>query len=148
MRKSIQRAELTLFDFVYTPYPSYSFTICRYQTCYNKYTKSVENCGSMSIIVVKVSGLQNAFIRNQCIRKSHGPESNGAVRNPLFRGIVHWTKLKFTRLLSSFVKIYLAVAKRSEMFRLIRDQGSCKHLGFPIGPTNLNMVEEVEILLL
>ena len=110
--------------------------------------KSVENCGSMLIIVVQVSGLQNAFIRNQCIGKSLGPESNGAVRNPLFRGIVHWTKLKFTRLWSSFVKIYLAVAKRSEMFRLIRDQGSCKHLGFPIGPTNINMVEEVEILLL
>ena len=89
MLKSIQRAELTLFDFVYTPYPSYSFAICRYQTCYNKYTKSVENCGSMSIIVVQVSGLQNAFIRNQCIRQSNGPESNGTVRNPLFRGIVH-----------------------------------------------------------
>ena len=89
MLKSIQHAELTLFDFVYTRYPSYSFAICHYQTCYNKYTKSVEICGSMSIIVVQVSGLQNAFIRNQCIRKSHGPESNGAVRNPLFRGIVH-----------------------------------------------------------
>ena len=74
MLKSIQRAELTLFDFVYTPYPSYSFAICRYQTCYNKYTKSIENCGSMSIIVVQVSGLQNAFIMKQCIRKSHGPE--------------------------------------------------------------------------
>ena len=47
MLKSIQRAELTLFDFVYTPYPSYSFAICNYQTCYNKYTKSVENCGNL-----------------------------------------------------------------------------------------------------
>ena len=52
----------------------------------------------MSIIVDIGSRLQNAFIRNQCIRKSHAPESNGAVRNPLFLGIVHWTKLKFTRL--------------------------------------------------
>ena len=84
MLKSIQRAELTLFGFVYTPYPSYSFAICRYKTCYNKYTKSVENCGSMSIIVVQVSGLQNAFIRNQCIRKSHGPESNGEWSESLF----------------------------------------------------------------
>ena len=52
MLKSIQHAEVTLFDFVYTKYPSYSFAICFYQTCYNKFTKSVDNCGSMSIIVL------------------------------------------------------------------------------------------------
>ena len=89
MLKLIQRAEVTLFDFVYTQYPSYSFAICHHQTCYNKYTKNVDDCRSMSIIVDIGSRLQNAFIRNQCIRKSQGPESNGAVRNPLFRGIVH-----------------------------------------------------------
>ena len=89
MLKSIQRAEVTLFDFVYAQYPSYSFAICRYQICYHEYTKSVNNCGSMSTIVDIGSRLQNAFIRNHCIRKSHGQESNGPVKNPLFSGIVH-----------------------------------------------------------
>ena len=51
MLKSIKRVEVTLIDFVYTQYPSYSFVICCYQMCYNKYTKSVDNWGSMSVIV-------------------------------------------------------------------------------------------------
>ena len=47
MLKSIQRAELTLFEFVYTPYPSYSFAICRYKhatTSIQKVSKIVEVC--------------------------------------------------------------------------------------------------------
>ena len=51
MLKSIQRSEVTLVDFMYAPYPSYSFAICHDQICNKKYTKSVDNCGSMSIIV-------------------------------------------------------------------------------------------------
>ena len=51
MLKSFQRSEVTLVDFVYATYPSYSFAIViiRYET--RRIQKSVDNCGSMSINV-------------------------------------------------------------------------------------------------
>ena len=47
--------------------------------------------------------------------------------------------------LSSFVELHSAVSEeKSKMSQPIRGQGS--HLVFPIGPTNTNFVEDVEIL--